>query len=384
MKALYVGPLMDYSGYGEANRNAVAALDAAGVDMTIDIVNYTSEMSEFGKIGKLIIELKEKTGDSDVVIIHTTPDEYQRLMRPGKYHIGHFFWETSRIPKEFVEGLNLMNEVWTGSKANRQAMQDSGVTVPIFIFPQAIDTSEEFPEPNEIPGMRKDSYLFYSIFEWTDRKNPQALLKAYLEEFQSGEDVNLLIKTYFRNFTLQNKRMIRNQVAKIKSEIALEKYPPLFLYLELMDKRQIARVHSTGDCFVSAHRGEGWGVPQVEAALAGNPIISTNYGGCHEYFTDGENAMLTENKMVSLTGMDHAKHWYTPDQKWADVDVSDLRKRLRWSFENRTKGAVTMGNKAQELVKERFSLKTVGKAMADRLTLIKEDQRNGNAKQDVD
>ncbi len=48
----------------------------------------------------------------------------------------------------------------------------------------------------------------------------------------------------------------------------------------------------TFDCFVSAHRGEGWGVPQMEAMLMGKPIISTSCGGIHEHLKDKEDALL--------------------------------------------------------------------------------------------
>ncbi len=164
------------------------------------------------------------------------------------------------------------------------AVEAGGVTKPIFIYPQAIETKRVWPKPYTVPDF--EGYLFYSIFEWTDRKNPATLIRAFWDEFHAGEKVGLLIKTYFRNFTLGNKRMIRNKIVNIKDSLPEGKYPPVLLYLDLMDRQQVWRLHLTGDCYVSAHRGEGWGVPQVEAALAGKPFISTGYGGAHEYFSD--------------------------------------------------------------------------------------------------
>lgn len=367
MNVAYQGPLKDYSGYGEANRHAVAALDAAGVGVRAMPVNYTMEPSDMGAIGELVSKLEANRAPYAIKILHTTPDEYKRFLEPGKYHIGHFFWETSRVPKDFIEGLNSMDEIWTGSKANRDAILSTGVEKPVYIFPQALDTSRGIVEPYEITDFT--GYLFYSIFEWTDRKNPEALIRAYFEEFQNDENVGLLIKTYFRNFTLQNKRMIRNAIARIKSEMGLAKYPPVFLYLDLMDRSQIWRLHSTGHCFVSAHRGEGWGVPQVEAALAGRPVISTGYGGCHEYLTDGDTAVVLPYKMASLKGMKHSSHWYTPDQKWAEVDAATLRGGLRWAY-SKSESAAEMGERGRQFVIDRFNLERVGKEMAERLDQI--------------
>lgn len=369
MTICYLGPLRDYSGYGEANRHAVAALDAAHIEVVAKLVSYASESADFGTMGQVVSRLLENHGDYRIKILHTTPNEYRKYMEEGKYHIGHFFWETDRVPEEFAESLKLMDEIWTGSEANKQAIINAGVDKPVYIFPQAIETERTWPEPYVLPEF--EGYLFYSIFEWTDRKNPQALLNAYWNEFQHGEKVGLLIKSYFRNFSLQSKRMIRNEIRSLKLKSGLHDFPPVFLYTELMDRQQVERLHMTGDCFVSAHRGEGWGVPQVEAMLAGKPIISTNYGGVHEYLGDKHNALLPPAEMIPVKGMTHSPVWYASNQNWADVDPRSLRNALRFAYENK-KEMDKIAQRGQDFVKENLNLKNVGKAMALRLKQIEE------------
>lgn len=46
MNVAYLGPLKDYSGYGEANRHFVCALDEGHVDP--QLVSYSHESSDFG------------------------------------------------------------------------------------------------------------------------------------------------------------------------------------------------------------------------------------------------------------------------------------------------------------------------------------------------
>jgi len=302
--------------------------------------------------------------------MHTTPDEFKRLHEPGKYHIARFFWETDKIPQVFAEGLNTVDEIWTGSNANLEAIRNGGVTKPIKIIPQAIEEQREWPDKYQIDDLSTDCYLFYSIFEWTDRKNPEGLIRAFYDEFHDGENVALLIKTYFHNFTLNNKRMIRTAIENIKNSMPdSTKLPPIYVYLDLMDRQQIMRFHMTGDCFVSAHRGEGWGVPQVEAMLAGKPIISTGYGGVHEYLANGENAAIIDYKMVPVNGMSHSTRFYTPDQKWADPNIENLRSKMRYMFANRD-GAYEIGVMGQAFVQQTFNLKVVGEIMAERLREI--------------
>jgi glycosyltransferase involved in cell wall biosynthesis len=133
-----------------------------------------------------------------------------------------------------------------------------------------------------------------------------------------------------------------------------------------MDRQQIMRIHSTGDCFVSAHRGEGWGVPQTEAMLAGNPIISTGYGGVHEYLQPGKTAMLIDYKMVPLKGMDHSAHFYSSDQLWADIQIEALQENMRFAFNNQA-DMTKIGAAGRATVLEKFSPERIGGIMAKRL-----------------
>jgi glycosyltransferase involved in cell wall biosynthesis len=309
----------------------------------------------------------ERKADYRIKILHTTPNVFQRHMEAGKYHIAHFFWETDQVPADFANGLDLCDEIWTGSEANKAAIRKAGVHKPVYVIPQPVDLTVDNVPPYQLPDF--DGFLFYSIFEWTDRKNPAALLKAYWEEFQAGENVGLLIKTYFRDFGMMNKRMIRHTIERLKYQSGLDKFPPVFLYLDLMDRRHISRLHATGDVYVSAHRGEGWGVPQVQAAVYSKPMISTAYAGCHEYFQNNHDALLVDYQMEPLRGMDHSSQWYSGDQNWAEVDHDKLRDALRWAYDNPA-NMKEMGARARATVEQKFSFKEVGRLMRNRLEEI--------------
>lgn len=366
MNVCYLGPIGDHSGYGEANRNAIAALHTAGIKVRAKAVSYTHDTADFGKLGQLMTELSNNEFDYFIKILHTTPDQYEKYMEPGKYHIGHFFWETDRVPQDFATGLNLMNEVWTGSKANEEAMRTGGVKVPIFIYPQATETSR--PESKHYQIRDFDGYLFYSVFEWIDRKNWQGLLNAYYSEFDETDNVGLLIKTYRKNFTRQQKQSIIDDIKELAADYP-NKRPPVFVYRELMERNQVMRLHATGDAFISAHHGEGWGIPQVEAMLAHKPVISTSYGGVHEYL-DEATYLPVGFSMGPVRGMEQSR-WYGENQNWAEPDGDSLRAAMRWCYENQDK-ADLIGRAGKKLVKSQFGYRTVGAAMAARLDKIME------------
>lgn len=369
MKVKYTGPAKDYSGYGEAVRHDIAALVKAGVEVTTQIPVYCPELSDYGPLGDLAVSLQGRELGYNVKIIHTTPNVYGIFSEPGKYIIGRAFWETDKVPLDFALNLQQCNEIWTGSEFNKQAMRNAGVTKDIYIIPEAIDM--EF-EPNEFDPYiteNKPDFKFYSIFEWTERKNPTALLEAYWREFEGVPGVSLTLKTYQISFGPDKREPIDQQIRKLKAKLNLKSYAPVYMYRHLMDRRQIYRFHRTFDCFVSAHRGEGWGIPQMEAMAMGKPIISTNLGGIHEYLTEKRDALLVPYSMIPVDNMGYNAQWYTPDQKWANIDVDQLRASMRWVFEHRD-DAANIGKQARQTVKGRFSLPVVGTMMAKRLKEI--------------
>jgi glycosyltransferase involved in cell wall biosynthesis len=367
MRVKYCGPARDYSGYGEANRHDIAALASVGVELTTQIPRYSLEIADFGHLGDIAGLYEDKELGYKIKIIHTTPNVYRQFLEAGKYNIGRIFWETDRIPADFAVNAQLLDEIWTGSEYNKQAIRNAGVDKPIYIIPEAIDTDIDDYKPY-ITVNEKD-YKFYSIFEWTERKNPTALIEAFWREFENDEGVSLTIKTYIDNFTPDKKQEIRSYLRKIKKKLLLNRYAPLYVYCNLMDRYQMYRFHKTFDCFVSTHRGEGWGIPQMESLLMRRPVITTNCGGIHEYLEDKKTAYLLPYKLIKLTENTRNKHWYTPDQNWADVDISDVRAAMRYVYTHKTE-AMKTGVEGGKIVDNLFSLHAVGLKMLDRLKEI--------------
>jgi len=364
----YVGPMADFSGYGDANRSFVYALHEAGVDLTVEVLSYSGNtINYFGEKYKIIKSLANRNINYDIKIVHVPCDSYLKFLEPCKFHIGHLFWETDKMSPEWVWNCNLMDEIWTGSEHNKKAFENSGVWKPIWVFPQPIDTdiNIESYKPWKIPG--HEGFLFYSIFQWIERKNPRALIEAYLREFNRNEKVGLLIKTYREKFLPEEKEMIVGQIQQWKKEVGKEDAPPIYLSIELMDQEDVFRIHRTGDCFVLPHRGEGWGRPIAEAMLFKKPVIATNCGGIHDHLPE-EVYLPLSYKLTNVFGMEFAP-WYREDQKWADVSVDELRGKMRWVFEHQDE-AGQIGEKGYEFTKKNFSYKAVGRMLKDRLVDI--------------
>lgn len=356
---------------GEACRNYITALDMAGVPVQADLIPNLNSQMALGDSFHKCSDLSKNYIKYGFKVIHTTPDLVTKYLEPMKYHIFHLFWETDRLPDWWVWALNLMDEIWTGCEWNKQVFIDSGVKKPIFVCPQAINVNP--PETKPWKGFQTGnntfgkSFVFYSIFQWIERKNPKALLESYWQEFEGVDDVMLVLKTYREKFTREETEKILNEIKEWKVALRQSHYPKVFLYPSQMSRLDIHRLHETGDVYVSTTRSEGWGIPIAEALMHSNPVISTNLGGVVEYL-DESCAKLIPYKLVNVFNMEFAK-WYETSQQWAEIDRVELKKAMRELYEDRDK-VDRMGNAGKVLAKKEFSYSSVGNRLKERLEEI--------------
>jgi glycosyltransferase involved in cell wall biosynthesis len=367
LKCRYTSPCLDYSGYGEAARNDIGSLNSVGMQLTLEIPRYVSDISDFGKLGGLIAEMENRELAYKIKIIHSTPDQFKHYAEADKYNIGRLVWETTKLPDEFAEGAKSVDEIWTTSNECKRVIENQGIKTPVYVIPEAIDTSLDLDTLQPFKTQISEGFVFYSIFEWIERKNPEALLKAYWSEFKEKDDVALLLKTYRYNFTPDKKREIKSYINRIKNELKLSYYAPVYVYLDLLDKQQIYRLHKTGDCFVSSHRGEGWGIPQMEAMLVGNTMISTGYNGIHEYIEHKKTGLLADYELKPIRQYAQLNKWYQPGQMWAEVNPIHLQELMRYAYRYKKN---KIGKNARNLILDKFSYAAVGAIMKKRLEEI--------------
>ena len=109
---------------------------------------------------------------------------------------------------------------------------------------------------------------------------------------------------------------------------------------------EVRALHVRGDCFVSLCRSEGWGLGAFDAAVCGNPVVTTGYGG-HVDFLAGSPFLV---RFDLLAVQDPAGYpSYAPDQRWAEPDVDDGAEMLRRVCSDRTGARSEAAARAEEL-----------------------------------
>jgi glycosyltransferase involved in cell wall biosynthesis len=222
-----------------------------------------------------------------------------------------------------------MDAIFVPCTWNKEVFEKSGVTVPLYIVQPGV-ILENAPAPVK---SQEDKFNFYSIFQWTERKNPDGLIKAFYSEFSKDEKVRLILKSY-RSARLPDSRpFINHEIARIQRELNLKEYPEIDVKAEFFSSKEMYNLHSRGNCFVLPTRSEGWGLPAFDAMLHGNPAIVTNYSGVTDFMESGFCRMLNY-QMTPVSGMEWYVPWFNGKMSWAEADLRQLKKEMRSVYEN--------------------------------------------------
>jgi glycosyltransferase involved in cell wall biosynthesis len=246
-----------------------------------------------------------------------------------------------------------MDEVWVPASFNVETFRRSGVQVPIRVMPLGIDVDYFHPG---IAGFRPSSrYTFLSVFEWGERKAAEVLLRAFAEEFDQSDDVVLMLSVYNRDPGVH----IYDEVAKLN----LRPSAPIVVLLNAeFAPYQMGSLYRSADCFVLPTRGEGWGMPVLEAMACGLPTIATDWSGPADFLHEGVGYPLQVKRMIKA----RAKCPYYTGFDWADPDPDHLRSLMRHVYkhpeEARAKGAA-----AGREVADRYTLEHAAERVKARL-----------------
>ena len=381
-RILYVAPLDDFSGYSTAARDYVKALDRAGCNIVTRALSYDG-----GKRELSTRESELRNGDLqniDIVIGHSTPNEVVR--KDGVFNSNYFAWETDRVPGEWVKQINTMDLALVPCDENIKAARVAGVTIPIVKVPHTFDKSKyEDPPKFNIPN-GAGKFKFLSICQISKKKGLDALLKAYLSEFRSTDNVILILKVYFGpQDTDEHKQKMVNQINKMKELLRINSYAQIYLVYDILSEEAIHKLYSTSDCYVSASRGEGWGIPLFDALGFGVPPIATNWGGPTEFINE-DCGWLVDYTMTPCFDMPHPHSFmYTGEDNWAEPDIASLRSAMRnahheWNYAQLNIEGSRWENRIKKCKKrvDDFSYSKIGEHMKDTILHYYNKWRSAN------
>jgi glycosyltransferase involved in cell wall biosynthesis len=333
------------------------------INLSVKSVNFENWSTDQSAYASILNPLLNKPITPDVNIIHMTPENFQTHYKPGIKNIGYTVWETSKLPAHWVPMCNKMDAIWVPCQWNIDVFRDSGVTVPLKKIEHTIDMAQFENVQAADLGLPKDKFTFYSIFQWTERKNPVGLIKAFLSEFSESDNVALVLKTYRQDNSERDKKWIEQEILNIKQSMFIYDHPPVMIIHKMLSRQEILALHKAGDCMVMPHRAEGWSCTHFEAMAMGTPAIGTNFGGNTE-FMNHDNSYLLDYHPTPVAGMP----WklYNGKSMWAEPSIGQLQTYMRGIYTDRSR-AQGKAEKAK-LDVQKYSWENIGKKIVEELS----------------
>ncbi len=335
------------TGYATSCRGLLKALDQQGVRGRYEYVYgqgtpfAVDEPPDSNDYVLNVIASRPKLERPPISVVYGQGDVFRR--NRGSYRIGYTMLEVDGFPADWVEAANAMDEVWVPSTFNRDGFLRCGVTKPIHLMPLGVDVDHFHPTIRAHRNPNGD-FVFLANFEWGERKAPEVLLRVFNRTFGCGEAVVLVCKTINVDSTLR----VRDRIAALHLVDSGGRI--LFLHNRVFPHHELGSLYRSADCYVAASRGEGWGLPLIEAMACGLPVIATDWGA-HRDFASEENGYLLRSRGLVPA---RARCPYYQGFSWADPDPEHLAALLRHVFENREEAAAK-GRRAAADVARRWT-----------------------------
>jgi glycosyltransferase involved in cell wall biosynthesis/SAM-dependent methyltransferase/Tfp pilus assembly protein PilF len=258
----------------------------------------TSRMSDVICVGKNILPERAKN-DSEmkccarklsaiapknvtVTVRHQWPPNWSRPASGALIVIQP--WEFGALPKTWVEQSANVDEFWVPSPLVRHMYVESGVAPEkVRVVPNGVDTKKFRPHVAPLKLQTKKKFKFLFVGGTIFRKGPDVLLEAFSQTFTANDDVALVIKDFGGDSFYQGQT-----AEKAIQEIQKNPNAPEIVYLcEELSSEQMPSLYAACDCLVLPYRGEGFGMPVLEAMSCGLPVIVTARGAT-DYFVTPE------------------------------------------------------------------------------------------------
>lgn len=339
----FIGNIDTRSGYGSGSIDILRALSRAGYEVSTG-TRLGAHPQEVHPEARRFMETPKPTRPQ-VEIMHTIADNFHLGTSP--IQIGWTMWETSKIPavwhmggKEvFGDWAKLMNDnceyVVAPSKHSKQLFEDCGVKRPIHVINYGLDFSEwQFREKP-----RNEKFTIVQFGDLTHRKGPLEAVDAFRLAFPKERDVQLIFKTHHGRLGAGNRNIPHFNDPRIK------------VHDEYWTRDYLKSFISYADCMIWLSRGEGFGLPPLQAAAMGVPVVTTTHTGMAEYYNEKYFWGVEDEGMESAI---------TLPGEWPTPSVESAAAQLRKIYDDYT-AAQKKAKLASQYVRKNFNLDVFAK-----------------------
>ena len=364
-----IGDISAETGLGQSVRILAAIMEKSSTPFCVKQINSHGVLTHNDEAWAKKVEASVKYA---VNLIHIIPGTWakdycglEKEVLDKRYNIAYWLWELEEFPDYWLPCIQTVDEIWTPSEFISNALRKK-TKKPVVTVPYAIDMESRRGKETDIEGyfqrkyfgLPEEKFLFLTMYDFisvSERKNPQAVIEAYVRAFpKEKKDAGLVIKV---------NHVEEKKLAQLKER--LKEYQNIYFITENMTRKEVDSLMNAADVLVSLHRSEGFGLPVAEAMALGKPVISTNWSATAE-FTDEECACPVDYKLgqIRKTAGPYEKGNY-----WAEADVEHAARYMRRLWEDR-EYAHRIGINAKNYMDRHLTYEYAADIIKDRLKAI--------------
>jgi glycosyltransferase involved in cell wall biosynthesis len=240
-------------------------------------------------------------------------------------------FESTRIPSLLMSVLPHADSVWVPSEWGKNILIGHGIDADrVAVVPEGVDTDLFHPYVKPKNYTRPFRFLFVGKYE--QRKSCNEVIEAFAKAFGNQPLVELIIKT---NYFVDH----GPQLADLETYITQLGVNNVRVFWG--EASDIGDFYRNCDIFVLPSKGEGWGLPIIEAAASGMPIITTFYSAHGEYLQRISNSVVPVDYELSPVECPEYRRFYPEPGNnwglWARPDVDHLAEcmvlsKTHWEF----------------------------------------------------
>ncbi len=344
-------PMLTMSGYGTHARQIgewlMRLVDAGSIDLYCEALfwgntTWITNIDRDPLVNSLMKRCTKLPRQADVSFQLQLPNEWNPNLATVNVGVTAAV-ETDKAVPEWAAACDAMSHVVVPSKHALNSLTNAGwsprpgqahvipESFPASLLALKVDTTVLDPLP---------AFTFLVFGQMTgqndaraDRKNLHNTVRWLLEEFADDKEVGILLKTNQGRGTVfdayHTENVIRSIVKTVEASTK-KKLPEVHFVHGDLDDNAVAALyrHSNVKALVSATRGEGFGLPLLEAAACDLPVIATAWSAHTEFLGLGRYVDLP--CALRPIPKERADDRIFPvGSKWAEVSEDDFKRRVR-------------------------------------------------------
>lgn len=346
-------PVLTLSGYGVHARQVARWLfdkeEALDLDITVEPLNWgqtgwiTDIHAEDGLVGRILQASENTKPFYDVTIQLQLPNEWNPML--GRFNVGMTAGvETDRCNPLWVECVNRMNLVIVPSEFTKQCFVNTGeITTDLVVVGESFIDEIKNPNEHSIDLELPHNFNLLVFGQITgnnpdnDRKNLAYTVKWLSECLADRPDVGVILKTNMLRNTKMDRTATFNVLSKLVMEVKKGPGPHFHLLHGGLTNSEVVGLytHPKVKALVSLTHGEGFGLPLLEAAAAGLPVIVPGWSGHMDFLKHGK-FLKVEHKIAPIHDSRVDGQIFVKDAQWAYPTEFDAKRRVLKFLESPT------------------------------------------------